>query len=73
MALRECCNVMCKCSGHEGVEGPRGPLGTKVSHLIIYGYVCAPCKNTRTFCKIACLLLLDRAFLDIEDILDFLE
>ncbi|XP_061631419.1 collagen alpha-6(VI) chain isoform X2 [Phyllopteryx taeniolatus] len=26
---RKCCNVMCKCSGHEGVRGSRGPLGTK--------------------------------------------
>ncbi|XP_031157288.1 collagen alpha-6(VI) chain isoform X1 [Sander lucioperca] len=26
---RECCGVMCKCSGHEGSRGPRGPPGTK--------------------------------------------
>ncbi|XP_077431453.1 collagen alpha-6(VI) chain [Vanacampus margaritifer] len=26
---RECCNVMCKCSGHEGTRGSRGSLGTK--------------------------------------------
>ncbi|KAM9851920.1 collagen alpha-6(VI) chain-like [Aulostomus maculatus] len=26
---RECCNVMCKCSGHEGIRGPRGPPGSK--------------------------------------------
>ncbi|KAF0032046.1 hypothetical protein F2P81_016601 [Scophthalmus maximus] len=26
---RECCNVMCKCSGHEGVRGSRGPPGSK--------------------------------------------
>ncbi|XP_073341613.1 collagen alpha-6(VI) chain [Pagrus major] len=26
---RECCNVMCKCSGHEGVRGSRGPSGSK--------------------------------------------
>ncbi|XP_034029371.1 collagen alpha-6(VI) chain [Thalassophryne amazonica] len=26
---RECCGVMCKCSGSEGVRGSRGPLGTK--------------------------------------------
>ncbi|KAG8010914.1 Collagen alpha-6(VI) chain [Nibea albiflora] len=26
---RVCCNVMCKCSGHEGVRGSRGPLGSK--------------------------------------------
>ncbi|XP_017333441.2 collagen alpha-6(VI) chain isoform X1 [Ictalurus punctatus] len=29
VASRECCNVMCKCSGHEGMRGPRGPPGTK--------------------------------------------
>ncbi|KAG7469864.1 hypothetical protein MATL_G00133270 [Megalops atlanticus] len=29
VAERECCNVMCKCSGQEGVRGPRGPPGTK--------------------------------------------
>lgn len=28
---RECCNVMCKCSGHEGVRGNRGPPGSKVT------------------------------------------
>lgn len=28
---RECCGVMCKCSGHEGVRGSRGPLGPKVT------------------------------------------
>uniref|UniRef100_A0A3Q2Y9S9 VWFA domain-containing protein n=1 Tax=Hippocampus comes TaxID=109280 RepID=A0A3Q2Y9S9_HIPCM len=27
---RECCNVMCKCSGHEGIRGSRGSLGSKV-------------------------------------------
>ncbi|KAK2909653.1 collagen alpha-6(VI) chain-like isoform X2 [Channa argus] len=26
---RQCCNVMCKCSGHEGIRGLRGPPGTK--------------------------------------------
>ncbi|XP_059194900.1 collagen alpha-6(VI) chain-like [Centropristis striata] len=26
---RECCGVMCKCSGHEGIRGSRGPLGSK--------------------------------------------
>ncbi|KAM3613790.1 uncharacterized protein V6R79_005100 [Siganus canaliculatus] len=26
---RECCNVMCKCSGHEGVRGSRGTPGSK--------------------------------------------
>ncbi|XP_037836012.1 collagen alpha-6(VI) chain isoform X2 [Kryptolebias marmoratus] len=26
---RECCNVMCKCSGHEGVRGFRGLPGSK--------------------------------------------
>ncbi|KAM6935984.1 collagen alpha-6(VI) chain-like isoform 1-T2 [Lycodopsis pacificus] len=26
---RECCNVMCKCSGHEGVRGSPGGLGSK--------------------------------------------
>ncbi|XP_061885754.1 collagen alpha-6(VI) chain isoform X2 [Entelurus aequoreus] len=26
---RECCNVMCKCSGHEGVRGSRGLSGSK--------------------------------------------
>ncbi|XP_056236931.1 collagen alpha-6(VI) chain-like isoform X1 [Seriola aureovittata] len=26
---RECCNVMCKCSGHEGIRGSRGPPGSK--------------------------------------------
>ncbi|XP_044214882.1 collagen alpha-6(VI) chain isoform X2 [Thunnus albacares] len=26
---RECCGVMCKCSGHEGIRGSRGPLGIK--------------------------------------------
>ncbi|XP_019719267.1 collagen alpha-6(VI) chain isoform X3 [Hippocampus comes] len=26
---RECCNVMCKCSGHEGIRGSRGSLGSK--------------------------------------------
>ncbi|XP_013884856.1 collagen alpha-6(VI) chain [Austrofundulus limnaeus] len=26
---RECCGVMCKCSGHEGVRGSRGPPGPK--------------------------------------------
>ncbi|XP_034144568.1 collagen alpha-6(VI) chain isoform X3 [Esox lucius] len=29
VAERECCNVMCKCTGHEGIRGPRGPPGTK--------------------------------------------
>ncbi|KAM9488132.1 collagen alpha-6(VI) chain-like isoform 2-T2 [Clarias gariepinus] len=29
VALRECCNVMCKCTGHEGVQGLQGPPGTK--------------------------------------------
>ncbi|XP_063736075.1 collagen alpha-6(VI) chain-like [Eleginops maclovinus] len=26
---RECCNVMCKCSGHEGIRGSLGPPGSK--------------------------------------------
>ncbi|XP_077382249.1 collagen alpha-6(VI) chain isoform X2 [Festucalex cinctus] len=26
---RKCCNVMCKCSGHEGIRGFRGSLGSK--------------------------------------------
>ncbi|XP_011603520.2 collagen alpha-6(VI) chain isoform X2 [Takifugu rubripes] len=26
---RECCGVMCKCSGHEGVRGSRGPPASK--------------------------------------------
>ncbi|KAM6995244.1 collagen alpha-6(VI) chain [Tautogolabrus adspersus] len=26
---RECCNVMCKCSGHEGIRGLRGSPGSK--------------------------------------------
>ncbi|XP_070692202.1 collagen alpha-6(VI) chain [Pempheris klunzingeri] len=26
---RECCNVMCKCSGHEGTRGSRGTPGSK--------------------------------------------
>ncbi|KAM6910513.1 collagen alpha-6(VI) chain [Xenentodon cancila] len=26
---RECCNVMCKCSGQEGIRGPRGGPGSK--------------------------------------------
>lgn len=26
---RECCNVNCKCSGHEGTRGLRGPPGSK--------------------------------------------
>uniref|UniRef100_A0A8C9XFS7 VWFA domain-containing protein n=1 Tax=Sander lucioperca TaxID=283035 RepID=A0A8C9XFS7_SANLU len=30
---RECCGVMCKCSGHEGSRGPRGPPGTKTHCL----------------------------------------
>ncbi|XP_078789808.1 collagen alpha-6(VI) chain isoform X2 [Oryzias latipes] len=29
VADRECCNVMCKCSGHEGLRGSRGPPGLK--------------------------------------------
>ncbi|XP_029928332.1 collagen alpha-6(VI) chain-like [Myripristis murdjan] len=29
VANRECCNVMCKCSGHEGIRGSRGPPGPK--------------------------------------------
>lgn len=40
MALRECCNEICKCAGHEGVQGPQGPPGTKVLHLpIIYNQI----------------------------------
>ncbi|XP_030638997.1 collagen alpha-6(VI) chain-like [Chanos chanos] len=31
VALRECCNVMCKCSGQEGPRGPYGPPGQKGS------------------------------------------
>ncbi|XP_051922647.1 collagen alpha-6(VI) chain [Hippocampus zosterae] len=26
---RKCCNVMCKCSGHEGIRGSRGSPGSK--------------------------------------------
>ncbi|XP_010786060.1 collagen alpha-4(VI) chain-like, partial [Notothenia coriiceps] len=26
---RKCCNVMCKCSGYEGIRGSRGTLGSK--------------------------------------------
>ncbi|XP_047196684.1 collagen alpha-6(VI) chain [Hippoglossus stenolepis] len=26
---KECCNVMCKCSGHEGIRGSWGPAGSK--------------------------------------------
>ncbi|KAM6968128.1 collagen alpha-6(VI) chain [Aplochiton taeniatus] len=29
VAERECCSVMCKCSGHEGARGQRGPPGSK--------------------------------------------
>ncbi|XP_072536172.1 collagen alpha-6(VI) chain [Salminus brasiliensis] len=29
VSSRECCNVMCKCTGHEGMRGPRGPPGIK--------------------------------------------
>ncbi|XP_022529876.2 collagen alpha-6(VI) chain isoform X2 [Astyanax mexicanus] len=29
VTLRECCNVMCKCAGQEGMRGPRGPSGIK--------------------------------------------
>ncbi|KAM3873545.1 LOW QUALITY PROTEIN: collagen alpha-6(VI) chain-like [Diretmus argenteus] len=29
VADRECCNVMCKCSTHEGPRGSRGPGGSK--------------------------------------------
>ncbi|XP_058250247.1 collagen alpha-6(VI) chain-like isoform X1 [Hemibagrus wyckioides] len=29
---RECCNVICKCTGDEGTRGPQGPPGTKGSH-----------------------------------------
>ncbi|KAI5106466.1 collagen alpha-6(VI) chain [Silurus meridionalis] len=31
VASRECCNVMCKCTGDEGVRGHGGPQGTKGS------------------------------------------
>uniref|UniRef100_A0A671T1D5 Collagen, type VI, alpha 4a n=1 Tax=Sinocyclocheilus anshuiensis TaxID=1608454 RepID=A0A671T1D5_9TELE len=31
VASRECCNVMCKCTGHEGARGNYGPLGIKGS------------------------------------------
>ncbi|XP_066547409.1 collagen alpha-6(VI) chain isoform X2 [Amia ocellicauda] len=31
VAERECCNVMCKCTGPEGLRGPRGSPGTKGS------------------------------------------
>jgi len=27
---RECCNVLCKCTGHEGARGNQGPSGFKV-------------------------------------------
>ncbi|KAI9520281.1 hypothetical protein NQZ68_020181 [Dissostichus eleginoides] len=26
---RKCCNIMCKCSGYEGIRGSRGTLGSK--------------------------------------------
>ncbi|TSK16118.1 Collagen alpha-6(VI) chain [Bagarius yarrelli] len=29
VASRECCNVTCKCTGHEGMRGPPGLPGTK--------------------------------------------
>ncbi|XP_066540108.1 collagen alpha-6(VI) chain [Hoplias malabaricus] len=29
VSLRDCCNVMCKCSGQEGPRGPRGYSGIK--------------------------------------------
>ncbi|XP_057689800.1 collagen alpha-6(VI) chain isoform X1 [Corythoichthys intestinalis] len=29
VANRVCCNVMCKCTGHEGIRGSRGSLGSK--------------------------------------------
>ncbi|MBN3325895.1 CO6A6 protein, partial [Atractosteus spatula] len=29
IAERECCNVICKCTGHEGSRGARGPPGPK--------------------------------------------
>ncbi|KAG7274212.1 hypothetical protein CRUP_007649, partial [Coryphaenoides rupestris] len=29
VADRECCGVMCKCSGHEGSRGLRGPSASK--------------------------------------------
>ncbi|KAG7336265.1 hypothetical protein KOW79_000958 [Hemibagrus wyckioides] len=31
VAARECCNVMCHCTGREGVRGPEGPRGIKGS------------------------------------------
>ncbi|XP_059364620.1 collagen alpha-6(VI) chain-like [Carassius carassius] len=31
VASRECCNVMCKCTGHEGASGNYGPPGIKGS------------------------------------------
>uniref|UniRef100_A0A3Q1FMU4 Collagen type VI alpha 6 chain n=1 Tax=Acanthochromis polyacanthus TaxID=80966 RepID=A0A3Q1FMU4_9TELE len=33
---RECCNVMCKCSGHEGIRGSRGLPGSKVNKTRIF-------------------------------------
>ncbi|KAK2845178.1 hypothetical protein Q5P01_011837 [Channa striata] len=31
VSARHCCNVMCKCSGHEGIRGSWGPSGSKGS------------------------------------------
>ncbi|XP_026769414.3 collagen alpha-6(VI) chain-like [Pangasianodon hypophthalmus] len=31
VASRECCNVICKCTGHAGLRGPQGTPGTKGS------------------------------------------
>ncbi len=30
---RECCNIMCKCLGHEGIRGSLGKPGTKVAEI----------------------------------------
>uniref|UniRef100_A0A667YVW4 VWFA domain-containing protein n=1 Tax=Myripristis murdjan TaxID=586833 RepID=A0A667YVW4_9TELE len=42
VADRECCNVMCKCSGHEGIRGSRGPPGPKQLLFVLQGNRGAP-------------------------------
>lgn len=41
VADRDCCNVMCKCSGPEGTPGRPGETGIKVSalHMHIYTFI----------------------------------